>query len=181
MELDEVFTKIYAMLQEATQDTGDQWRICSLATVDGKGFPRVRKVVLRGVEGDFSLLAFTDTRSAKWQELLGNPRVELLFWCAERKEQLRCSAEVALREGNEVLRYRENLPASAAGDYAAVRSPGAGLSCREEGRELGEIWSFGVMVMRVVKIDWLRLSREGHLRASYERLGGEWRSRWVQP
>ena len=183
VSLSEIHSQIWQSLQEGVTDSESSWKICSLATIDSEARPRNRMVVLRGVDEKLrELLVFTDPRTPKWSELLEKGFAELLFWNAEEKRQLRCQCTVTLHEDDEIAaRYQAQLPAHVAGDYAAKRKPGTVVENLEEGAELGEKWNFGVVVLKVVEMDWLELRREGHRRGGFRWEGEEWTMNWLQP
>jgi pyridoxamine 5'-phosphate oxidase len=60
----------------------------ALATVDADGLPDVRMVLLKGVDAG-GFVFFTNTQSAKGQELAANPRAALLFHWKSLRRQVR--------------------------------------------------------------------------------------------
>lgn len=85
-------------------------RYFQLASVDADGQPRNRTLVFRGfadIEG--TLLAVTDTRSAKHMQLARCAAVELCWYFSATREQFRISGEVYLHsadQGDAALRAR---------------------------------------------------------------------------
>lgn len=181
--LQKIAEEIWELLELAVRERSSSWRIMSLATVDAEGRPSVRQVVLRVVkQREREFLFFTDPRTPKWRELRGNGEAEVLFWDAEGKVQLRCRGVAELHEGDELAAdYRKQVPAHLAGDYTAQRVPGEAIAEPEMGAECGESWNFGVVILKVEKMDWLRLSSEGHKRAELGWEGEQWQAAWVQP
>lgn len=91
-------------------------------------------------------------------------------------------AEVFLHKGGQSYQgLIRDLPESSAQDFAAARAPGTRLHESAEGQEQSAEWHVGVIELRVRSMDWLRLDREGHQRARFERKGSEWNYSWVQP
>jgi len=65
----------------------------ALATVDSKGEPSLRTVLLRGLDGR-GLVFYTNANSRKGRELAANPRAALLFFWAELQRQVRVEGAV---------------------------------------------------------------------------------------
>lgn len=178
-ELEEIWRKLALACEDATRD----FRKLALATTDVKGRPQVRMVILRGFEQETRrLLAYTDPRTPKWGELRENSTAQVMFWSEESKVQLRCDCEVRLLEEGETWeRARRAVPEHMAGDYAALRRPGEAIAAPEDGWEQGEEWHFGVIELQIEKMDFLKLSREGHRRASFSWEKGREEFTWRQP
>ncbi|MCS7169603.1 MAG: pyridoxal 5'-phosphate synthase, partial [Candidatus Kapabacteria bacterium] len=60
----------------------------ALATATPMGFPSVRMMLLKGIEGG-ALVFFTNYESRKAQELEANPRAAAVFFWAELERQVR--------------------------------------------------------------------------------------------
>lgn len=182
-ELGEICDEVWKLLAEAVTDESSPWRIFSLATLGDDEWPTVRQVVLRGVGCERRELIFsTDPRTPKWVQLQVNPRAEVLFWDEVKKVQLRCRVSARCHEGDELARaYQEQMPAHLAGDFAALSIPGSRIQDAASGYELGEDWSFGVVILEVTEMDWLELGRLGHRRVRFLLQDERWVGSWVQP
>ena len=185
--LSEVHTQSWNSLHAGVTEPGHEWRTFSLATVGLNQRPKVRTVVLRGTDQEArQLIFFTDPRTPKWQELLGRPVAEALFWNAQEKIQLRCQCRASFHVDDDLAaRYQAQVLAHLAGDYAAANMPSAPIDFPEEGQALGTHWNFGVVVLTVEEMDWLQLRGDGHRRAGFQwRNDGEeqsWKMNWLQP
>lgn len=86
------------LLKAAQQKEGrsPMSRWLQLATVASDGSPRIRTLVFRGWRDGSSLELFTDARSAKVEELAGEPRTELCWLLPKARCQFRLRG-VALR------------------------------------------------------------------------------------
>ena len=80
-----------ALLKGARAREGRQpsARWLQLATLGLDGTPRVRTLVFRGWHGGDLLELYTDTRSAKFEELVQQPQVELCWLLPKAKQQYR--------------------------------------------------------------------------------------------
>jgi len=82
-----------------------------VATVNEHQQPNQRYVLLKSVEDD-SFIFFTDTSSAKGQELSQNPKVSLLFPWHMYERQVRVQGEVKLLSRERVEAYFHSRPVS---------------------------------------------------------------------
>jgi len=183
VSLEDLLEETWAQLELAQQDTKHGFRKLCLATVNGEGLPQGRMVISRKFEkASRILMVYTDPRTPKWDELRKNPLAQVTLWDEESKVQLRCDCRAELLEEGELWEEaRESVPEHMAGDYAAVKIPGEKIENWEEGWELGGTWYFGVICLRIEKMDWLKLSREGHQRACFSWQNGVETHSWKQP
>lgn len=169
---------IWAELQRATTDRGHAWRTPVLATVDHRGRPQARTVVLREAdEAKQCLTVYTDHRSPKAIELAVCREAIYVFWSSALNWQLRVATEVTVEvEGDRVQQAWDRVRHTAgAADYLSLQAPGSPLGPGEKGG--AERHALGVIVSTVTSIDWLELSANGHRRA----LLGDGRLRWLVP
>jgi hypothetical protein len=150
LQPDELLPRLWGELERAVRARGHGWRCPVLATVDARGHPRARTVVLRAVDAPRGeLVVYTHELSAKVPQLRANPRAELVFWCAALQWQLRASVQVRLEvDGPRVEAARARVSGTpAARDYLG---PG------------GEALHLAVLVAQVQEFDWLELDPRGH-------------------
>jgi hypothetical protein len=154
-------------------------------------------VVLRRVDSEQGMLwMHTDVRSGKVEDIRREARVSLLFYDHSSESQLWVGgAAQVMTEGADVDWLWEHSAASSLRMYLAPGVPGSpaesgscnlpeGVRGRIPEREelaAGRL-NFAVLRVSVEELEWLQLSREGNLRAVFERLpGGEVCQRWVLP
>jgi pyridoxamine 5'-phosphate oxidase len=77
-----------AWLKAAAEGEPSDPNAMALATVDADGLPDVRMVLLKGVDAS-GFVFFTNTESAKGQELASNPKAALLFHWKSLRRQVR--------------------------------------------------------------------------------------------
>jgi pyridoxine/pyridoxamine 5'-phosphate oxidase len=76
---------------------GDNPPVCTLATVDLRGRPTARSMILREVrKNDGALLFISDRRTRKDDHLRANPHAEVVFWLAMQGRQIRIRGEAAV-------------------------------------------------------------------------------------
>lgn len=165
------------------------FRTPTLATVDRTGAPSARTVILR--EADpvrRRLQVHTDRRSAKFAELLVEPRVSLHFYDPAADLQLRVAgvaelhaeddvAAAAWEASGEMTRaiYRvEPTPAT------PLRSP-YDADAEDHGDPETGRRHFAVLRIAVASLEWLYLSRDGHRRARFDWTETDLDARWLAP
>ena len=89
----EPFLLFAQWLAEAEKSEPNDPNAMALATVDPEGLPDVRMVLLKGLD-DKGFVFYTNTQSAKGQELAGNPKAALLFHWKSLRRQVRVRGPV---------------------------------------------------------------------------------------
>lgn len=159
-----------------------------------------RVMVLRGFARENWTLRFhTDARAPKAQVVARDPRVSVLFYDKSQKIQLRVKGTGEVLPNGPVVEQ-----AWAAGSNFARRcylgdgpgtpsdTPTSGLPPAFEGVEPSDEDlvmardNFAVLLVRIVRIDWLYLAHTGHVRAVFERgdtasSGDMGQGQWVSP
>jgi pyridoxamine 5'-phosphate oxidase len=80
--------------EEALDREPNDANAMTLATVDADGMPDARMVLLKGIDAA-GFTFFTNTESAKGQELAANPKAALVFHWKSLRRQVRVRGEVA--------------------------------------------------------------------------------------
>ena len=94
----------------------------TLATVDGRGTPHARIVLLKGLDID-GFVFFTNYDSAKGKELEANPKAALVFFWKELERQVRIEGLVKKVSPEESDTYFNSRPvASRLGAWASPQS-----------------------------------------------------------
>lgn len=192
---EEILSVIWKRLSRAVRDAKHPYRTPALATVDPRGEPQVRKVVLRSVNEEQGILRFySDSRTDKIKALEHGSTLSWLFWDARKKLQVRARGTSHLLHPDEADRIWRELSQSQRKDYAALQPPGSIIP--EPGLGFPEDWEeqsleetntarlhFRAVDCLLTDIDVLQLDREGHQRAQFKRANAdqEWEASWVIP
>ncbi len=177
-ELDSIRKRIDTELECAVVNRGHGWRTPVLATIDARGNPDARTVVLRGVDTVArELLVYTDCRSPKVGQIADHPAASFVFWSAALNWQLRIAARLRIEVGtpraDAIWAQLSSTPA--ARDYLSPAAPGqplvAGPGSLIDGRDGHHL---AIVVARIERIDWLELGRKRHRRAVFEAGSGRW-------
>jgi 3-hydroxyisobutyrate dehydrogenase len=160
----------------------------------GNGDINLRTVVLRKAITETKELRFhTDTRSKKWQELIANPTISVLFYDAADRIQIRVKGRAELQFNNDITAaawqktslssrrcYLTNFDPS-----SFTQNPTSGLPehIEQENFSLEEsemgYQNFGIVSIQVQNIDWLWLHHAGHRRAYFDYVSGSFS--WMIP
>jgi hypothetical protein len=196
-DLDAALAEIWRRLARGAADRRSGFHTVQLATLGLDGAPRVRTVVLRGVEQAAGRLrVHTDRRSAKWAEIAAEPRVELHAYDPRAKLQVRMRGRILPQAEGPVAdaAWAASSPGSRA-CYRAALAPGSALhdpaeadsepalraqADPQDGRD-----RFAALLLEATRVEWLWLAAGGHRRAAHERGAGErgagWAGRWLAP
>ncbi len=153
---------LWGYLQKICNDSSNPARVITLANVDSTGLPQARSVILREVE-PWCLKVYTDRRSPKVTQLQHQPDAQLLIWDAQRRWQLRVTAQTeVLTKGAAVEQLWQQIANThAAQDYLTPQPPGAPLDAVAPAEAEPQL---AILQFNVNAIDWLELRREGHRR-----------------
>ncbi|MDZ7813110.1 MAG: pyridoxamine 5'-phosphate oxidase family protein [Ideonella sp.] len=166
-------------LAQAVSTRGHPWRTATLATVSPDGLPDARTVVLREWdEHEQALVFFTDARSPKVQHLQHQPQAVLVLWSPALGWQLRMTVrtEVTFEGLGVTSRWARLKMSPAAQDYLSPQAPGESLQDMSPAGVSRP--HFAVVHARVLAMDWLSLTPEGHRRARLSPLKS---AAWLQP
>lgn len=186
MDLQRLIDDLWTRLEGVPAHPGHPWRTPALATVSREGFPAVRTVVLRRVEVSQSvLIAHTDLRSPKVEELRIHPVAEWLFYDPGIQVQLRLRGRTEIvTSGNEYVAGWEATPGPLRPNYGSPKAPGAPLEETFFGQPVDEEFArgnFALLRSGIEQVDWLQLNSTSHLRAQFVRQGGDWIGEWIVP
>jgi len=108
----------------------------TLATVDSRGHPSARIVLIKGVD-ERGFVFFTNYASRKGREIADNPRASLLFYWIELERQVRIEGKVVKTSPAESDQYFQSRPLGSrigawASDQSQVIESRAVLEAREK-------------------------------------------------
>lgn len=91
--VDDPLKQLELWMSEAVRAGAGEPTAMALATVTSSGFPDVRMVLLKGID-DRGVTFYTNTRSAKAEQLAGTPRAALVLWWYATWRQVRLRGSV---------------------------------------------------------------------------------------
>ena len=182
----------WQLLDAAPEDLSSGWRLPVLGTSS-----RQRTIVLRDVDPSARLLiAHTDTRSGKVNQLVREPLASLLFYDTSIRVQLQVTVVTEVQtEGPVADRLWAESDVSSLRGYLAPVAPGTRsdeltvnlpAEFRDELPTRQQLESgrrnFSALIFTVTSIEWLILNRSGNLRALFEYdIAGQVRRSWMAP
>jgi len=184
--LHSVLKNAFALLTEGAAEPGSVWHTPTLATTGIDGRPQLRSVILRRwSEQERCLDIHTDTRSAKYAQLCGQPFAALQGWDAGRRIQLRIGGKVGLHVADGIAQtaWSALRPASRA-TYAVLPGPGTVLAdpCKvADADESSAFAVFCVVRLRCETLEWLHLEQGSHRRALFSWANGAETPMWLSP
>jgi pyridoxamine 5'-phosphate oxidase len=119
---DEPFQLFGQWLADAEASEPNDANAMALATADADGLPDVRMVLLKGFDAQ-GFVFFTNTGSAKGQELSGNMKAALVFHWKSLRRQVRARGPVTVVSDKEADEYFASRPrGSRIGAWASQQS-----------------------------------------------------------
>lgn len=169
---DNLITRVWQELIRSTKDRHHNWRTPALASIGLDGNPQVRTIVLRHANQTlWTLEAYTDSRSPKYQELVKHRRAQLVFWSARLRWQLRVSVNTSVyNEGDFVETAWASMSQSRASkDYLGNQAPSSPIISNN----VEEVFlpdtpnkhHLAVLRFEIISMDWLELGKDLHRRA----------------
>ncbi|MEO1105370.1 MAG: pyridoxamine 5'-phosphate oxidase, partial [Pseudomonadota bacterium] len=123
-----------AWFAEASKNEVNDPHAMTLATVDASGMPDARIVLMKGCDAR-GFVFYTNTQSAKGEELAANPRAALLFHWKSLGRQVRVRGPVNFVTAEEADAYFASRPhGSRIGAWASDQSRPAADRAELEGR-----------------------------------------------
>jgi pyridoxine/pyridoxamine 5'-phosphate oxidase len=175
----------------AGNDVSHPFRTGIVATADTPGI-NMRTVILREADVENNVIYFyTDIRSEKITDLRMDDNISWLFYDAEEKVQLRLSGSAIIHHQDEVTkRYWQKVSPAGRRSYSAMPGPSTvvdmpadgltHLSSADNSADVG-LDNFAVIRTQITFLEWLSLDRDGHRRAAFNLINGNWQGNWLIP
>lgn len=168
-----------------------------VATIDQRGAPSQRVMILRNVDWTSRTLRFhTDARSAKINEADAQ-LMSVLFYVPEAKAQIRLHGIGQIETAGTIADsawasstlFARRCYMAEAGPGVEVGQPTSGLPSWIEGKQPADEdvasarINFAVLLVRFDSIEWLYLANSGHRRARWQWNTGcqDWQGSWLVP
>lgn len=195
-DLGSIQTTWREMLLSAVSERTHPFKKPVLTTIGGEGEPKARIIILRNLDlEERSIRLHTDARSAKVDEIGGNPNVMLAFYHPGHEIQIQVSGQATVHLDDEYAAAAwTGAPLPSRRAYLAEREPGtplpgpaSGLPADVEGKipsekrlETGRS-NFAAIRMVFEQVDWLFLSPNGNRRARFTWEADGWAGNWLAP
>ena len=170
----EIYNQIWSFLEDGVKDRNSPFHTPTLITSEDNNFPSARTLVLRGVDRESETLRFhTDKRSKKIEQINSNPNSVIHIYSQNEKLQLRFKSNLTLHtDGLLVDDAWENSYGMSKICYQVSDTPGTVIK-NQDGYEYAPKENhdgkdnFIVILAKIIEIEWLYLSSEGHRRAKF--------------
>ncbi|MDR9433378.1 MAG: pyridoxamine 5'-phosphate oxidase family protein [Spiribacter sp.] len=178
--LDTLHTQVWKRLERGVADRRAPARHPTLASVDGKGMPQARTVVLRAAHHDTaSLNIYTDCHADKVSEVRANPYAALHIWDNIAHLQIRFSTEVVVHTGEALKSIWEQLSDHAQSCYGFHPASGDVIAESLAYEKYPDLKAFAMLELSIQQMDILHLGHR-HRRARFQR-DDDWAGQWVVP
>ena len=169
----EIYNQIWSLLEEGVQDRNSPFHTPTLVTLDGNN-PAARTLVLRDTNKKTKTLRFhTDKRSKKIKQINSNPSAVIHAYSQQEKLQLRLKSNLTLHHdealvdnaweksyGMSKICYQvDDIPGS------LIESPNGYEYIPDKNHDGKD--NFIVILAKIIEIEWLYLSCDGHHRATF--------------
>ena len=190
----ELLDHVWSMLGRGASDKKHPYHFPAFATYGSEGIQQRIVVLRKTMKPERLLRSYSDARTQKIEDLQEHPEAHWLFYDHRSKEQIRAHSRVTLHYQDSLAEALwENTPPKARGDYVGPMAPGTHTDTytdnlppafkedpSEKTTQQG-VDNFVVMDCEVVTLDFLKLRRNGHLRAQFHWQNGEWVGHWTAP
>lgn len=188
MTLDETLSDVMALLAGGVSDPKSLFRVPTLGTVAADGTPEQRTVVVRTFDAPSRRLSVhTDSRSAKFGQLQKIPAVALHVWDPARRLQVRLLGIATVHAGDEVARAAwDALGPLTRQLYRIRQTPGSALP-EPSPRQFGEVPEaagfafFSAIWITLTRVETLRLTEHGQVRARFDWAQDRLSAAWLVP
>lgn len=178
LDLDEIYESIWRELTRATEDRRHEYRRLVLATTSEEGI-RQRIVILRKVIKGNSLIFYTDTRSQKVGDIKLDNKVHALVYSDEHKIQLSCKGYVEEYDDSSI--QTSSWESRVLRDYTTKLPPGTHIDQDHEVDYDDEKVHFMTYQIHLTSIEYLKLSRDGHVRLLLTKNEDSWTKQRLVP
>lgn len=181
--LEQLEIHIWNTLTRAKVDRKHPYRTFVLSTISTSGIPDARNVILRNVHQiNKTLCIYTDARTPKVNHLLSQANASLTFYNPKSKEQLRIKAVAKVLINEERNQKTWNtLSEHGKKDYLSIMIPGMEGQASSTYIDAEDSSNFCIIELDVYEIDFLKLNREGHRRASFRYNNQSKQATWLVP
>lgn len=183
VKLEKIQQTIWQNLSDAQNDLNAPFRLATFATVGKKGANLRTVVVRRVIPEDAVLWLYTDYRSPKVQEIKNSPNISWLFYDAAERVQIRLYGNAEILHNTAANHYIwQRLPDYGKSDYLTKQAPGTVKNDTATSLDnSSDAKNFCIIKTNITNMDWLKLSREGHLRAKFDLENQKWIGEWLVP
>ena len=183
-KLEEIPSLIFSELRKGTFKKKHPFKNVVLTTVNEKT-PKSRWVVFRKLTLEQNLLIYTDSRSEKIEDLRENYNSGLLFYNSKQGLQIYFNTVSTIHQNNELTKkYWQGIVGNSSENYTTILPPSTPINTIHEGHKTEKNLSdkyFSIIEFSPINMNVLQLSRDGHIRANFNKVNNEWEGSFIVP
>ena len=144
-----------------------------------------RWVVFRKLTSEQNLLIYTDLRSEKIKNLKKNSNCGLLFYNNKQGLQIYFNTKSIIHQNNKLTKkYWHGIVGSSSENYTTIYPPSSPINNINEGHKTNKDLNdkyFSIIELCPTNMSVLQLSRDGHIRATFNKINNEWEGSFIVP
>ena len=182
--LEEIPSIIFSELRKGASKKKHPFKNVVLTTLSKKN-PISRWVVFRKLTLEQNLLIYTDSRSEKIKNLRTNSNGGLLFYNNKQGLQIYFSTVSTIHQNNELTqKYWQGVVGTSSENYTTIHPPSLPINNIDDGQKIDKNLNdkyFSIIELCPISMSILQLSRDGHIRASFNKINNEWIGSFIVP
>ena len=178
----DLFNETWRELGQAPETQDHPFQLCCLATKDGDGGLKQRLVNFRKLTSQQNLLFYTDSRSAKIDQISKDPTASALFYNPILQLQIFIGGTVIVHtQGKLWDDHRLKIEGRSLNDYNTQYAPGKIIKNPLEVKRTQDL-NFALLEFKPELIEYLKLRIEpNRLRAIFKKTGEGWEKSFMIP
>ena len=182
--LEEIPSIIFSELKKGATKKKHPFKNVVLTTINEK-IPMSRWVVFRKLTSEQNLLIYTDLRSEKIKNLKKNSNCGLLFYNNKQGLQIYFNTKSTIHQNNKLTKkYWHGIVGSSSENYTTIYPPSSPINNINDGHKTNKDLNdkyFSIIELCPINMSILQLSRDGHIRATFNKINNEWEGSFIVP
>ena len=182
--LEEIPSIVFSELKKGTARKKHPFKNVVLTTINEKT-PMSRWVVFRKLTSEHNLLIYTDLRSEKIKNLKKNSNCGLLFYNNKQGLQIYFNTKSIIHQNNKLTKkYWHGIVGSSSENYTTIYPPSSPINNINEGHKTNKDLNdkyFSIIELCPTNMSVLQLSRDGHIRANFNKINNQWEGSFIVP
>ena len=183
-KLEEIPSIVFSELRNGISRKKHPFKNVVLTTINEK-IPMSRWVVFRKLTSEQNLLIYTDFRSEKIKNLKKNSNCGLLFYNNKQGLQIYFNTKSIIHQNNKLTKkYWHGIVGSSSENYTTIYPPSSPINNINEGHKTNKDLNdkyFSIIELCPTNMSVLQLSRDGHIRANFNKINNQWEGSFIVP
>ncbi|QED37499.1 pyridoxamine 5'-phosphate oxidase [Antarcticibacterium arcticum] len=180
--IEDLFKETWRELEQAPSTPDHPFSLCCLATNDLNGGIKQRLVNFRKLTSQQNLLFYTDSRSAKIDQLQKNDGASVLFYNPVLQLQIFIRGRIVIHNQGKLWDdHRVKIEGRSLQDYNTQYAPGKHIKNPLDVKRTQDL-NFALLELKPEVVEYLKLRIEpNRLRALFTKKEGEWEKTFLIP